>query len=175
MRAIPVSKSCLAGLSLGLAFILPAGAEETIKNTVLTVMEADQPYGVLRTVGGRMFVGVHEAQPDATGLTFRHRGGAARISRGQLTAADQKRFGLPTEPAPQPKASVEAGAAPEHSAPAPFAWESPNVSPLVFTYRVRTVLPSYPSAALGCQAQSCADALWRTAWPTHWARPHYGL
>jgi hypothetical protein len=159
------------GVALAAIGLFPmAGACAKEKTTVLAVMEADQPYGVLRTVDGRMFLGVRDARADESGLTFRHQGGAAKVARQQLSEADLKRFSVP---------EVVAKAVPAANAGEPLAWEGPNpaaitVPPLVFTYRVRTILPvSAPSAS--CEIQSCAGALSHTYWPSHWARPHYGL
>jgi hypothetical protein len=154
------------GLALvAISFSTAIGVRGAEEPSVLAVMEADQPYGVLRTVDGRMFVGVREARADETGLTFRHEGGAAKVPRAALSAADQRRFSVPAAEAP---------------AAQPPAWASPDpasgsvtaaIPPLVFTYRVRAILP--PAAAP--ETAGCASALSHYYWPSHWARPHYGM
>lgn len=153
-----------------MAVAIPAiGAEE--KPTVLGLMNGDRPSGVLRTLDGKIFLGVYEPEPDAAGLTFRHVGGAARVLRERLSAADQKRFSLPER-----VATPQAGQAATPRIVS-VSTQTPSLlapTPAVLTFYVRTTFPSAPARTSGCD-YGCGGALSQHYWPAHWSRPHYGL
>jgi hypothetical protein len=171
-----VARAILGGIwaatSLALAMVvaIPASGAEG-KQTVLGLMDGHKPSGVLRTLDGKIFLDVTQPEPDDAGLTFRHAGGAARVLRERLSAADQKRFSLPdwtvaaaaTRVAPPRIVSV--------SSQPPSLLVPP---PVVLTYHFRTIFPAAPAPSLGCD-YGCGSTLSRLYWPTHWSRPHYGM
>ncbi|MBL9155385.1 MAG: hypothetical protein JNK37_23105 [Verrucomicrobiales bacterium] len=132
--------------------------------TALEAVGQERPAGILRTVDGRLYLGIREAKADETGLTFRHQGGAARVSRERLSVADQKRFGLPPMEPP-----AEPAVADPPSGPTTATWP-----PLVLSYRVSVSLP-LPFTTPANDVTSCGATLAARSWPSYWARPHYGL
>ena len=131
--------------------------------------------GTLRTEDGRTFHEARAVSADTLGLTFRHRGGVAKIDFELLSREIRDRYGYDKAIAEQKAEEGKDGEAPKTARAAAAAAKSPTPVEVRLRIRTRTQIRLPQAAGCGGLAACRAGVPWGSWWPRYHPANNYAL